>query len=138
MPVPHRDSAPSTSSDTWLATADVARNLVRIAFRGHVTAESMKACQERSATLQAGLKPDFTVVTDLSELDSMDIDCVGDLTRMMETARTHGVGTVIRVIPDPDKDIGFNLLSIVHYRGGVRIITCESAAEAQRELDRLK
>jgi hypothetical protein len=79
-------------------------------------------------------RPGFTVLTDLSALDSMDLDCVADLTKIMDLCRAHEIGTVVRVIPDPAKDIGFNILSIVHYRGGVRIVTCETLAEAERAL----
>ena len=64
----------------------------------------------------------------------MDLDCVPHLTKIMDLSRAHGVGTVVRVIPDPDKDIGFSILSIIHYRRGVRIVTCESLAEAERVL----
>jgi hypothetical protein len=42
---------------------------------------------------------------------------------------------VVRIIPDPSKDIGLNILSIVHYRGTVQVITCETALEAWRVLD---
>jgi hypothetical protein len=46
----------------------------------------------------------------------------------------HGIAKVIRIIPDPDKDIGLKLLSIVHYRGRVPTLTCKTRAEAEREL----
>jgi hypothetical protein len=41
---------------------------------------------------------------------------------------------VVRVIPDPHKDIGLNILSLFHYRRGVRIVTCETLEEAMRAL----
>ena len=43
----------------------------------------------------------------------------------------HGVAEVVRVIPDPQKDIGLNILSVFHYSRRVRIVTCESLAEAE-------
>ena len=64
----------------------------------------------------------------------MELDCVDSLTRVMECFKSSGVGTVVRVIPDPAKDIGFNILSITHYRRGVKVITCETLAEAERVL----
>jgi hypothetical protein len=36
----------------------------------------------------------------------------------------------VRVIPDSRKDIGLNIMSLFHYRRGVRIVTCETLAEA--------
>jgi hypothetical protein len=64
----------------------------------------------------------------------MDLDCVPHLARIMDLSRARGVGTVVRIIPDRDKDIGFNILSIIHYRRDVQIITCETPAEAERAL----
>jgi hypothetical protein len=47
------------------------------------------------------------------------------------------VGTVVRIIPDPTKDIGLNILSVVHLRNGVRVLTLRDAAEAERVLHSL-
>jgi hypothetical protein len=41
---------------------------------------------------------------------------------------------VVRVIPDPQKDIGLNILSLFHYRRRVRIVTCKTLAEAMKAL----
>jgi hypothetical protein len=41
---------------------------------------------------------------------------------------------VLRIIPDPSKDIGFTLLSHTHYRGKVPFVTLTSAAEAETAL----
>jgi hypothetical protein len=38
------------------------------------------------------------------------------------------------VIPDPRKDIGFNILSLFHYRHDIHIVTCETLEEAKRAL----
>ena len=73
-------------------------------------------------------------MTDLSDLDAMELDCVDSLTRMMENLKSRGVGIVVRVIPDPAKDIGFNILSLTHYRRGVSVVTCETLDEATRAL----
>ena len=86
--------------------------------------------EKQIAPLQAG----FTALTDLSELESMDLDCVTHLTKIMDQLRAKGVGTVIRIIPDREKDIGFRILSIIHLRRGVKIITCDTRAEAERAM----
>jgi hypothetical protein len=109
-------------------------DLFRVRYLGHVTAAGMQACCAEIERHLAHARPGFTVLTDLSALDAMDLDCVPHLTKIMDLSRAHGVGTVVRVIPDPDKDIGFSILSIIHYRRGVRIVTCESLAEAERVL----
>ncbi|MGA2016306.1 MAG: hypothetical protein ABSH26_05080 [Opitutaceae bacterium] len=113
---------------------DESRNLVTFRYFGHVTAASMKSVTERAGGILSRLRPGFTVLTDLSGLESMELDCAPDLTGMMDRFRAKGVGTVVRIIPDPSKDIGFNILAIVHYRRGVHVVTCETAAEAERIL----
>ena len=52
----------------------------------------------------------------------------------MELYRSRGVARVVRIIPDPGKDIGLGILSIFHYPHGLQIITCENRAEALRAL----
>ena len=110
------------------------KNLARIRYFGRITGCEMKSAVVKIESLLAELKPGFTVLTDLSDLESMDLDCVPHLTKIMDVSRAQGIGTVVRVVPDRDKDIGFNILSIIHYRRGVQIITCETLAEAERAL----
>jgi hypothetical protein len=111
---------------------DALPDLMRVRYFGHVTAAGMQACCAEIERLLPQTRAGFTTLTDLSALESMDLDCVRPLTRIMDVCRAKGIGRVVRVIPDPDKDIGFNLLSIIHYRRGVRIVTCETLAEAER------
>lgn len=113
---------------------DESRNLVTIRYFGHVTGAAMKGVTEHALAVLSKVRPGFTVLTDLSGLESMELDCVPGLTGMMDRFKAKGVGTVVRIIPDPAKDIGFNILAIVHYRRGVHIVTCETAAEAERVL----
>lgn len=110
------------------------RNLVRILYLGHVTAADMTVGVKEVERLLLQMKPGFTVLGDLSGLESMDLACVPQVTRMMDLCRVAGIGTVVRVVPDPTKDIGFNILAIIHYRRGVKIITCATLAEAERVL----
>ncbi len=114
--------------------ADASGRLVRVRYFGHVTAAGMKACLAEVVRTLPAMRPGFTVLTDLSGLDSMDLDCVPFLTKIMDASRAQGVGTVVRIVPDPTKDIGFNILSLIHYRRGVQIVTCETPAEAERVL----
>jgi hypothetical protein len=37
---------------------------------------------------------------------------------------------VVRVVPDPHKDIGLNILSQFHYGPKIKLVTFESLAEA--------
>lgn len=123
------------SDDTSFALAvEASRNLIRIQYRGHVTPAAMQACLATAEQHLPQLRPGFTLLTDLSDLESMDLDCVSALTQLMDRLRASGISTVVRSIPDPNKDIGLKILSIIHYRRGVRIVTCDSRAEAERAL----
>ena len=79
----------------------------------------------------------FTVLVDISEVETMDLECVPDLTKIMDACKAAGVDTVVRIIPDPRKDIGLKILSIVHYGRGVHVVTCQDAAEAERVIPSL-
>jgi hypothetical protein len=64
----------------------------------------------------------------------MDPECSDELGRAMDLINQRGVSLIVRVIPDPAKDIGLNILTIFHYPHQPRIITCENLAQALREL----
>jgi hypothetical protein len=115
-------------------TIDETRNVLRVRFHGHVTAATLQAEVDQIKASLPRMRAGFTVFTDLSDLDAMELDCVDSLTRMMELFKGHGVALVVRAIPDPAKDIGFNILSLTHYRRGVQVITCRTLAEAERAL----
>ena len=44
------------------------------------------------------------------------------------------VGLLVRVIPDPTKDIGLDILAIFHYRHRPRMVTCKNLVEAMEKL----
>src|SRR5215210_3104016 len=89
--------------------------LLTMSFAQHVNAREMSRCLARVIDLLEGLQPGFQLMTDLSSLELMDANCVPDLRAMMELCNRKGVKTVLRVIPHPEKDIGFTLLSHFHY-----------------------
>lgn len=115
--------------------ADQTRNLLTINFTGHVDAEEAKRCSEEVAARLPELNPGFRLLTDLTPLESMDPGCVPYIRRTMDACNQRGISLVVRVIPDPHKDIGFNILSIFHYRHGVRIVTVEKLEEAVKVLE---
>ena len=129
MPAPTQSSQPA-----FEVRIEPARNLLRIVYRGHVTALAAQAMADRAEELLPGLRPDFTVLTDLTGLDAMDLGCVPHMTRLMESCMVRGIGTTMRVIPNPRKDIGLTILANIHYGSSVCIITHRSLAEAEAAL----
>jgi anti-anti-sigma regulatory factor len=113
---------------------DKNKNLLRVVFSGHVDGEEAKQCTEQMALLFSETKRGFRLLTDLTGLERMDGACVPFIRKSMDLCNKYGVRTVIRVIPDPHKDIGFNILSLFHYRHEIQIVTCETLAEAMKAL----
>lgn len=132
MASPHNPhTPPSVSLET-----DSARKVVRVHFHGIVIPAELKTQVRLLQDEVQRLGPGFVLVTDLTGLESMDLDCVSHLTRLMDVCLAAGVAKVIRIIPDPAKDIGLNLLSQVHYRGRVPTAIFDSRADADKELAR--
>jgi hypothetical protein len=50
--------------------------------------------------------------------------------KIMEMLTEKGVASVARVLPDPHKDIGLNILSQFHYGPEIPITTYETLADA--------
>jgi hypothetical protein len=115
---------------------DKAKNLLRISYAQHVGPEDTQRVEEKIPGLVPDLRPGFRLLTDLSGLESMDLACVPYIERMMDLCNKKGVEMVVRVIPDPYKDIGLNIVSLFHYPRRVRIVTCETLEEAMRALER--
>jgi anti-anti-sigma regulatory factor len=108
--------------------------LITIRYSGHVTIRDFTEVEAQLLLILKAANPGFTTLVDLSGLELMDLECGHSIAHIMDLSRDHGVGRVIRVMPDPSKDIGVNILSIIHYRGKVPIMTLETLAEAEKEL----
>ena len=118
----------------YKAEVDKPKNLLKIIYGERVGPEETKRCAAELKLLLADQQAGFRLLTDLSTLESMDIACVPDIRRMMDLLNKKGVEQVVRVIPDPRKDIGLNIMSLFHYRRGVQIVTCETLEEAMTTL----
>ena len=113
---------------------DEPTNLLKISYSGRVDGDQTRRCAKECEVIVQKLRPGFRLLTDLSALDQMDFACVPDIKRIMELLDSAGVELVVRVIPDPRKDIGLNILSLFHYGKGVRIVTYQRLEEAQKIL----
>jgi hypothetical protein len=116
------------------ADVDKAKNLLKISYSQHVGPEDTERGEKELSVLLADLRPGFRMLTDLSALESMDLACVPHINNLMDLCNEKGVEMIVRVIPDPHKDIGLNIMSLFHYSRRVRMVTCESLAEAMNIL----
>jgi hypothetical protein len=105
-----------------------------MSYGGNVVAEDMRCCLGTVRDLMSQLKPGFFLLTDLSNLESMDPSCAPELGAIMELCSEKGMQTIVQVIPDPKKDIGFDLISVFHHHPPVKTQTHQSLAEAIQHL----
>ena len=110
--------------------ADKSKRFFVISAAGHVTRGEVKEAARQVREIVEGVKPGFRVLTDFRWLDSMEPAAARYLAQIMDALAEKKVGLVARVVPDPRKDIGLNILSQFHYGSGVRFATFESLAEA--------
>lgn len=112
-----------------LVTSNQSRQLLFLSYIGTVTREELQQCRAELAAELAGMKPGFQLLVDLTHLAAMSTACTDEIGRNMEMLDRCGVGLVVRVIPDPYKDIGMNILTLFHYAHHPRVLTCNSMAE---------
>lgn len=117
-----------------LVTSNKSKQLLYLSFIGTVRPEDFQSCREDVAAQLAGLARGFHYLVDLTDLDLMGLECTSDMGRLMELIGQAGVGLVVRVIPDPSKDIGMNILTAFHYPHHLRIVTCQNLTEAVQAL----
>jgi hypothetical protein len=123
-----------TTKTVFSVEIDPVRNLVRTRYFGSVMAADMKNGAKQVEALLPQVRAGFVVLADMSGLELMELDCGPHIARIMDLCKAHGVSMVVRVIPDPKKDIGINILSLIHYRGKVKLVTCDTLAEAEKIL----
>ena len=115
---------------------DQTENTLTISYRGRVTLDETRRCEEEVKLALTILEPDFRLLVDLTGLESMDLSCSPYLASIMERCNAAGVAEVLRIIPDPTRDIGLQILSFFHYSDDVYVHTCGSLAEANALLEK--
>ena len=118
----------------FLAMTNKSKRLLYLGYIQQVRPKDLQRGLEELPALLADLPPGFHLLVDLGRLESMEPACTTQIGKVMDLCDQHGVGLVIRVIPDPAKDIGFNMLSIFHYPHRPRTVTCKTMSEAAKLL----
>lgn len=118
-----------------LATSNKSIQLLMVSYVGDVRQGEIMSHQAEATALMTELLPGFRLLADFSNLESMDTKSIGEFGKMMELIDQAGVGLVVRVVPDPSKDFGLNILTVFHYRKDLQVITCESMVEALKALE---
>jgi anti-anti-sigma regulatory factor len=113
---------------------DRSKRLLVISALQQVTAEQAKLAAKRVRELVRDVAPGFRVLADFRWLESMDSAAAPHVARIMDTLAEKGVSSVTRVMPDPHKDIGLNILSQFHYGPEIQIAAFETLADALQSL----
>ena len=113
---------------------DRSKRLLVISAAQRVTAEQAKQAAQRVRELLQHVAPGFRVLADFRWLDSMDSGTARHVAEIMDALTEKRVASVTRVISDPHKDIGLNILSQFHYGPEIQISTFETLADAVQSL----
>ncbi len=129
-------SLPGIGSLEFAVAVSPSENLLVIGYRGHVKSSAVASCAREIERVLPKLSGGFALLVDCTDLEAMDLQCKQPLKEIMQLCNSHGVRTVVRVIPDPRCDIGLRIMSYFHYGPDVSIATCLTLAEADEILGR--
>jgi len=113
---------------------DRSKRLLVISATQKVTAEEAKMVAQRIGEILQDVAPGFRVLADFRGLQSMDSAAARHIDEIMDALAEKNVASVTRVMPDPHKDIGLNILSQFHYGPEVTITTFETLADAVQNI----
>jgi hypothetical protein len=113
---------------------DRSKRLLVISALQRVTAEQAKLVAQQVRELMRDVLPGFRVLADFRWLESMDSAAAPHVAEIMDALAEKRVASVTRVMPDPRKDIGLNILSQFHYGPEIQIATFETLADALKSL----
>src|ERR1700729_2043035 len=119
-----------------IVEAEISRDLLTVTYCGDVVPEEFERIEPEFEKALGLMEPGFRLLTDLGGLESMEFSCAPFIEKFMNLINARGVSEVVRIVPDPKKDIGFRVMSYFHYSPGVNIVTVETAEEAARVLAR--
>jgi hypothetical protein len=110
--------------------ADQSKRLLVISAAGKVTKKEVAAVAQQVRKMMNEMMPGFRVLTDFRWLDRMGPAAAIHIAEIMDALAEKKVAAVVRVVPDPRKDIGLNILSHFHYGPNIKLATFESLAAA--------
>ncbi|HEX8076280.1 MAG TPA: hypothetical protein VF511_00585 [Chthoniobacterales bacterium] len=118
----------------FVIETDSTKRLIVISVTGHVTADEAKQTAHDVRARLEQIPPGFVALTDFRWLDSMATGAAPFVAEIMDAFAAKKVSAVVRVVPDPHKDIGLNILSKFHYGPEIRTMTFETLADAIQAL----
>ena len=120
----------------FVVEADTTRQLLVLSVAGTITADEAKETVARVREKLQEMTAGFVALADFRWLESMATDAAPFIAEIMDAFAAKSVSAVVRVMPDPHRDIGLNILSPFHYGPNVRLMTFETLADAIQALAR--
>jgi hypothetical protein len=108
--------------------------LLKINWLGRVDSDELRRCADEFGVTASKMRPGFRVLVDMTNLEWMDYAGAPYIGMVMDLCVAKQVEHVVRVIPNPRKDIGLNIMSYLRYGSKVRVTICENLAEAMQRL----
>jgi len=118
----------------YLVELDQSKRLLVISASGDVTSDEVKETAQKVRELIKDAAPGLRVLTDLRWLNTMQPSAASHIADIMDALSEKRLASVTRIVPDPSKDIGYNILSQFHYRPPVPTFTFETLADAVESL----
>jgi len=120
----------------FLVETDTTKQLLVLSVTGSVTVQEARESVARVRQGLEQMEPGFVGLVDFRWLESMAPGASPFIAEIMDAFAGKKVSAVVRVMPDPHKDIGLNILSHFHYGPEVRLMTFETLADAIQALAR--
>ena len=118
----------------FVIEADTTKQLLVLSIAGTVAAEESRETLARIREQLQEMEPGFVALIDFRWLESMAPASAPLVAEIMDAFAAKKVSAVVRVMPDPHKDIGLNILSPFHYGRDVRLMTFPTLADAIQAL----
>ena len=116
------------------AKYDQERNLITIDFEGKIDVVQAEEFYREVQKVVPKTEKGFKILTDFTLLDEIDTEVQELIKKTMDFFNEQGVSEIMRIVPTPEQDIGFNILSIFHYSKQVKFLTLSSRDEAYERL----
>jgi hypothetical protein len=118
----------------YVVELDQSKRLLVISAAQSVTAEQARQAADQVRELLQGVTPGFRVLADYRWLESMEPATARHVAEIIDALAEKQVASVTRVMPDPHKDIGLNILSQFHYGPEIQVATFQTLADALQSL----
>jgi hypothetical protein len=120
----------------FVVETDTTKQLLVLSVAGTITVDEAKETVGRVVERVREMAPGFIALIDFRWLESMSTSAAPFVAQIMDAFAAQKVSAVVRVMPDPHRDIGLNILSQFHYGPDVRLMTFETLADAIQALAR--